>query len=298
LTESAIEPARLLRQKLLPATAEDRYFDYCLEPYEPRRPWQGKLRGENLLWYALELASCRAELEPPLRALQSSLGSDLTVWGVKWDGDELFFEIYLYDPQKEDPAATVAGFSATLAPWLTVEPRPSETIPYKMVSFDLSKRIAAARSIAELNLYLTGEAVHAGRSYALSRAGAELRNTYRFFPAKLESDAVVELVKSSQFVDYSPRGKLAKVISPELFACKKICVSKKRVADAIYFSGVAVDQLRWFLRRFDYPARLQELVRAHEAAFEHLYFDVGIDYLDDPTTGALRYPKTSFYGTL
>ena len=38
----------------------DRYFDYCLQPYEPRRhddgDGAGKLRSENLFWHSLDLA--------------------------------------------------------------------------------------------------------------------------------------------------------------------------------------------------------------------------------------------------
>ena len=37
--------------------------------------------------------------------------------------------------------------------------------------------------------------------------------------------------------------RLADIIMPELFECTKICVAKKRIADAIYYSGITVDQL-------------------------------------------------------
>jgi hypothetical protein len=290
-------PVRLGRPSLLPSGPSDRYYDYCLEPYQPRRPWHGKLRGENLFWDTLDAAGLRASFREPVTALQRSLGTDQTVWGVKWDGARLFWELYFYDPQRQNPAARLDSMSATLAPWLRVLPRVPETVPYMMASFDLSEETARAGRIEELNLYLTGEREHAGRSYKVREAATELENTYRFFPAKLESDAILQLLRSSWFVDYSDPRTLSKVLIPELFACKKICVAKKRTCDAIYYSGISVDQLAWFLKRFAYPAALQSFVKEHAAALDHLYFDVGIDYRMGPS-GALVYPKSSYYGTL
>src|SRR6185369_14324161 len=97
--------ARSAHESLLPSTATDRYFDYCLEPYRPRRPWEGKLRSENLLWDSLRAGGCYEVFRAPLQAVQQSLGCDLTVWGVKWDGTRLWWELYFYDPRKEADAA-------------------------------------------------------------------------------------------------------------------------------------------------------------------------------------------------
>jgi hypothetical protein len=98
------------------------------------------------------------------------------------------------------------------------------------------------------------------------------------------------------WVDFSTT-RLADIVMPELFECTKICVAKKRFADAIYYSGITVDQLLWFFRRFDYPAAISAFVEQHRAALEHLLFDVGIDYYTGPD-GRLIYPKTSYYSTL
>ncbi len=145
---------------------------------------------------------------------------------------------------------------------------------------------------------MTGEQAHAGRSYKLGRGRMELENTYRFLEPKRNIDQLLPLVKSSLFVDFSDPRTLSKVIIPELFACKKVCVAKKRTCDGIYFSGITVEQLRWFLERFAYPEPLVRFVKNNVARFEHLYFDVGLDYRTDPGSGEIVYPKTSYYGTL
>src|SRR5262245_45975856 len=115
-----LEPTLETELRILPAQAQDRYFDYCLEPYRPRRPWQDKYRSENLFWHSLAVGEMLNAFEKPVRAIQSSLGADLTVWGTKWDGQNLFWELYFYDPKKEAPEATLDALTRTLAPWLRV----------------------------------------------------------------------------------------------------------------------------------------------------------------------------------
>jgi hypothetical protein len=297
VARSLLAPPTLGGLTLLESGPDDRYFDYCLEPYRPRRPWRGMLRGENLLWHSLALGGALDPLRAPLLALQGSLGPDMTVWGIKWDGARLFWEMYIYDSLKEEPAATVSSLAATLAPWLRFVPSVPESVPYVMVSFDLDPAIAARGTVDELNLYLTGEQGQAGRVYKVRGGEAELENTYRFLPPKTEITQILPLIKASLFVDFSDPARLSRILIPELFACRKICVAKKRRCDAIYFSGVPAGQLLFFLRRFQYPAPLVEFLAHHQDRFEHLLFDIGLDYRQGPDGGIL-YPKTSFYGTL
>jgi hypothetical protein len=283
---------------LLESGPDDRYFDYCLEPYRPRRPWRGKLRSENLLWLSLEVAGAVDALRPPLLALRDSIGRDMTIWGVKWDGERLFWEIYVYDPQREEPRARVESVAEVLRPWVRLVPEVSAAVPYAMFSFDLDLETMARGTIPALNAYLTGEQGHAGRSYVVTADGIELDNTYRFMDPKREIEQLLPLVKASIFVDYGEPSRLSKVLMPELFACRKCCVAKKRRNDGIYFSGIAVEQLAFFLRRFEYPERIRDFVSRHEQRLDHLSFDVGIDYRTAADGASLAYPKTSFYGSL
>ena len=283
-------------EPLLRSTPTDRYFDYCLQPYRPRRDTRKKLRAENLLWTALEIAGLREAARPALEALRASLGRDMVVWGTKFDGQRLFFELYIYDPQKQCPAATVSGIRRALAPTLTLTPEVHAAVPYIMVSFDLNQEVFNSRRVPELNLYLTGTDAHAGRSYLVSARGTELMNTYRFLAPKPDINTVLGLVKSSAFIDYESPRTLGQVLIPQLFACKRICVAKKRTRDGVYYSGIAAEELLWFLRRFGYPAALSDFLARHLDEFDHLYFDVGLD-LEQLPDGTIEYPKTSFYGT-
>lgn len=297
LSPGPVPPPREDEFVLVPAGPGDRFFDYCLEPYQPRHSHHGRLRAETLLWHSLQHTGALERFDEPLRAIQSSVGPDLTVWGVKFDGARLWWELYFYDPQKESAEATASSLTRVLAPWIPIVPSVRETIPYQMVSFDLRPESIPGGRIEELNLYLTGSRDHAGRSYSIGPKGLEHQNFYRFLPPKEEIDEVLGLLKSSAFVDYSDPAVLSKVLIPQLFPCKKICVAKKRFCDAVYFSGVDVGRLLWFMKHFAYPAPLVAFLERHREAFDHLWFDVGIDYRQKPD-GRIEFLKTSYYGTL
>ena len=291
------------RELLIPSTAGDRFFDYCLEIYEPLADPAGRLRGESLLWHSLEVAGFPPEADALLHSLRRAAGRDMTVFGIKWfdprtagatvytdpSAYALSYELYYYDPQREDEQITIAGE-------LEILPTVPDAVRYFMYSFDFDARTVQTRAVDELNVYLQFYEGQGGHSYAVRRDGLELRNTYRFHRPKLEIDAILHQVQRSLHVDFT-RARLAEIVMPELFECHKICVAKKRFADAIYYSGITVDQLLWFFRRFAYPAPIVAFVEDHREGFEHLLFDVGIDYLAGPD-GRLIYPKTSYYSTL
>lgn len=305
MSSDVVSPSALLRAKsrtlpsgtpLLRTTSSDRYFDYCLEPYSPRRPPEGKLRSENLLWHALECAGLREKVEPLLRDLQAQLGLDMVVWGVKFDGDALFFELYIYDPQKEDPAARYVGLQEIFAPHFPLRPEVPSSLDAMMVSVDLDAATVARGEIEEVNLYLTGSTRHEGRSYIARGASRELANLYRFLDPKREIDILLPLLKASAFLDFAPRAALAQVLIPELFACKRVCIGQKRERDGVYFSGIDVDQLLFALRRFAWPSAIVDFVQSNAGELDHLYFDVGVDFVQE---GEVITPfKSSFYGTI
>lgn len=290
------DAASTARTLLIPSTPEDRFFDYCLEIYEPRCDPAGKLRGESLLWHSLEVAGLPPTHDEVFHALREAAGRDMSVFGVKWFEGRLSWEMYFYDPQREDTQITAAALRDSLAGTLDLRPRVPDTTHYFMYSFDLDHALLDARTVPELNIYLQFHEGQGGYSYAVREDSCELRNTYRFHRPKQEIDAILHQVQRSMWVDFS-RARLADIVLPELFECQKICVAKKRLADAIYYSGITVDQLLWFLRRFEYPAQIIDFVEAQREGLEHLLFDVGIDYQTGPD-GELIYPKTSYYSTL
>lgn len=288
--------ASLSRPGLVRSGPSDRYFDYCLQPYTPRGDPRGKLRGECLLWRSLAAAGLPESLDRPFHAVRRQAGRDMTVFGTKYCAGVLSWELYFYDPLREDPRVSAAGLRAGLADELELVPEVPDALRYFMVSFDLDAGSLARRRVDELNVYFPLYELQGGVSYAFSDGRRELRNTYRFLHPRLEIAELVDQIGRGAHVDAAPTG-LADVLFPELLDCAKICVARKRFADAIYYSGITVDQLLWFFERFEYPAALVGFVREHRDGLDHLLFDVGIDY-HGGADGRLVYPKTGYYSTL
>jgi hypothetical protein len=281
---------------LVRTTDEDRYFDYCLQPYDPLRDPRGKLRSEVLLWNSLDTAAAPPSLDDALRAVQQTAGRDMTVIGVKHHQGRLWWELYFYDRLKEDAAVFAASIIDATEPWFRFTAQPRETIPYFMFSFDVYPDTAEDGTIDVVNLYLPYYEGQGGRSYKLSAERFEMDNVYRFLHPKLEIQHILHEIRQSVFVDYS-RVSLSRVLLPELIDCNRICVAKKRFADAVYYSGIDVGQLLYFLRLLDYPAPITSFVEAHRSELDHLRFDVGIDYTMQPD-GSVVMTKSSYYCTL
>jgi hypothetical protein len=292
------EPAHSIpaSRPLVRTTDEDRFFDYCLQPYDPLRDPRGKLRSESLLWNSLDVAGAPPSLDEALRAVQRTAGLDNTVVGIKHHAGRLWWELYFYDRLKEDPAVRATSITETVEPWFTVAPRPRETVPYFMFSFDLHPDTAEGGTVDVVNLYLPYYEGQGGRSYKLSVERLEMDNFYRFLHPKLEIRHILHEIRQSVFVDHS-RVSLSRVLWPELIDCNRICVAKKRFADAVYYSGIDVGQLLFFLRAMSYPAEILGFVEAHRSELDHLRFDVGIDYTMRPD-GSIVMTKSSYYCTL
>jgi hypothetical protein len=292
------QPARTIStpRPLVHATDEDRFFDYCLQPYDPLRNPRGKLRSESLLWNSFDVAGAAPSLDEALRAIQTTAGRDMTVFGVKHCEGRIWWELYFYDRLKEDDAVRAASILDAVTPWFRVVQRPRETVPYFMFSFDVHPDTADGGTVDVVNLYLPYYEVQGGRSYKLSAGRLEMDNVYRFLHPKTEIRQILHDIRQSVFVDYT-RVKLSAVLLPELIDCNRICVAKKRFADAVYYSGVDVGQLLYFLRLLEYPPAIREFVEANRAQLDHLRFDVGIDYTMRPD-GSVVMTKSSYYGTL
>jgi hypothetical protein len=281
---------------LLLAGPSDRYFDYCLQPYSPRRSPEGKLRGENLFWHSLDLAGAPPALDEAVRAIQRAAGRDLTVFGVKHAAGRLWWELYFYEADQGVGALRPAQLAAAVAPWFTVEARLLDRAPFFMWSCDLHPDTPARGRVDTLNYYLPYHRVQGGRSYQATADRVELENVYRFYHPKREIHDLLHDLRASVFVDWSVVP-LQRVLLPELLACNRVCVAKKRHADALYYSGIDVDQLLFFLRRLAWPRATVELVERQRGALDHLRFDVGIDFHMD-AGGRLVTDKSSCYGTL
>jgi hypothetical protein len=276
----------------------DRYADYCLWDYPPLTRPEGKLRSSNLLWQAIETAGGGPNLIAACEALRTGLGSGQTVFGVKKMAGRLSFEFYFYDYGRVERRVSISRVLSILSPWVRCPVTPLEGRPYFMFSIDLDEEIASGRrSLETINVYIgnPGSSVSSGICYEHTTAGLRLANFYFFFDAKKEREAIAGKIGCSAHHDL--RGfSASSILRRDLIDCAVIVVANKKFGDGIYFSRIAVDPLIGFLRQEIFPDELLGFVQGHRNDFDHLLYDVGLDYTVE--AGRVTITKSAFYGLL
>lgn len=281
----------------LEITAEnDPYFSYCLWPYRPVAASAGKFRQANLLFQTFDMMRADERMFELVRLIRQAVGLGHTVWGAKFCGGTLSWEYYFYDYRRCARVRSIPLVLDAMRPLVRCELTSNENLPYFMFSLDIgSELVAGARSLDEIHLYIgnVGSAVSSGISYSFTAAGQRLENFYFFFDPKKHLADIKNKVAMSAFLD-SERVKPDDVIWPQLLDCNTVCVANKQRNDCIYFAGVRVDALLWFLERMRYPEPIVAFVREHRAQLDHLLYDVGIDYrMED---GRIVVLKSAYYG--
>lgn len=283
---------------LINSAPDDQYYNYCWWPYRPVSPTAGKLRPVSLLGRAFDIMDVADTGTHLVAGTQSALGLFRTVWGMKWNGQELSWEFYLYDYERRERTVSASRLfdgsddQLRLANGLEV----NESIPYFMFSFNRTAAdLQSAAPVDTLNIYIgnPGSHVSSGISYRLNNEGMRLDNFYFFFNAAKDREEIYGKVNCSVHVDME-RTDTDTIVWPELLDCETICLANKQLHDTVYFSGINVGQLLFFLRRLEYPAELTDYVSSQRAKLDHLLFDVGFDYTTND--GQVQIGKSGLYG--
>lgn len=274
----------------------DRFFDFCLWEYTPPAPPRGKFSAATLLFDSFEAAGIDDGAFDLVRSIREGIGHRQTVWGVKTDGSDLFWEFYFYDYRRKDREISITRLRDVLADRVSCRVEPNENLHYFMFSFDVDNELAAGRRpLDEIHLYIgnPGSAVSAGICYSLTPENTALENFYFFFDANKDREDIVAKTVCSAHVDFT-RTSIDRILWPEMKGCAVVVVANKQANDAVYFSRVTIDQLLLFLKRLDYPDRIIAFAEANRAKLDHLLFDVGFDYRTED--GELVILKSAYYG--
>jgi hypothetical protein len=288
--EAANEPAaRAVFERWQPG---DRALDYCLLPYDPVAPVEGKLRSVAVLAETFALMGVEDEGLALVAQMRARLGHGRTVWGVKYDRarETLSWEFYFYDVGRRFGDLSPEGMTALFAPAVAVEPVAPRELPWHMLSVEFTPAHLRGAATTTVRAYLEKVSL----SYELRGATLTLENRYSFHDPRAEIDAILFDLRHSVHWDRASVS-LAALIPPELLRCRHICVANKRLADGMYFSRITVDQLLWFLKRFEVSPRVRAFVEARRASLDHLLWDVGFDFRSE--NGALQVTKSGFYGS-
>lgn len=286
-----------MRQPVVEYTAaDDKYFNYCWWPYNPIGSTEGKLRPSSLLFHAFHLAQIDQRAYELVERIRTNIGMFRTVWGTKQIAGEMQWEFYFYDYQRRDRDVSITRVLDLIRPLISCDLEPDERIPYFMFSMDIDEQLLAGRrNLDDLQIYIgnPGSTVSSGIAYEQRGDQLSLKNLYCFFDAKRQLRQVAEKIQCSAHLGRQSVA-LDQILYPQLRTCHTICVANKKDCDTIYFSGVDVSQLSFFLEKFDYPEATREWVTQHRSQLDHLLFDVGFDYHADQQ--GLHVVKSGYYG--
>lgn len=278
------------------ASPDERLMNYCLREYEPKATSAGKFKSSNLLFQTFVDSPLNERLFRLVQLIRSAFGESNTVWGAKWDGNRLRWEFYFYDYRRRQRQRSISLFIKAISSLAGCSIAINENLHYFMFSIDIDNQLLAGyKSLNEIHMYM-GNVLSKGGSgicYSLTEEGKRLENFYFFLDAKKEIDAIIAKICFSALVDLEKKD-VATILWPELAQCNTICIANKQQNDCIYFSGITVNQLLFFLNRLNYPSEIISYIDVNKAHLDYLLYDVGFDYRMDGNK--LVIGKSGYYG--
>ena len=277
---------------------DDPYLNYCLWPYEPLAQTEDKLRSVCLLLETFAYMDILQQGTDRIQSIQDYFGSFKTVWGVKQTETGLSWEYYFYDYARRERLISATdvlrcfGDQIKTLPTIVVD----ELIPYFMCSVESDLSALIENRVPEaINIYIgnPGSQVSSGLSYVITDDSKTYGSLYSFFNAKTQVADIRAKINCSVFSQLNEK-LFGNILIPALVDCTTICIANKGKCDTIYFSEINVQQLLYFLRRFDFPLELHRTISELAPRLDHLRFDVGFDFVVEDAT--LVILKTGFYG--
>ncbi len=277
-------------------TRQDLFFDFCLWDYKPIVPYENKFRSVNLLFQSFDMLGVNERIFNLVQSIREGIGVSRTVWGVKQLGNDIAWEFYFYDYKRRERERSITKLLDIISPLVSCDIRANEDHHYFMFSIDIDNDlISGKKDLEEIHMYIgnPGSTVSSGICYSLTSRGTRLENFYFFFDAIRELKDIKAKIACSAYVDLTQIS-IDQIFWPELRNCKVIVVANKQKNDSVYFSGINVDQLIFFLKRMDYPAELISFVEENRSNLDHLQYDVGVDYRMEGKNLVLL--KSGYYG--
>lgn len=274
----------------------DPHFDFCMWPFDPVTDVAGKLRSATLLFQSFAAEGVEESALPFVQALRRGIGPFRSVWGVKRFGDRTSWEFYFYDYRRRERDLSAKRVLQAVSPMVNCALEVNEKLAYFMFSIDIDGDLLdGSGNLDEIHLYIgnPGSRVSSGICYSLTRWSMRLENFYFFFDTRKETEDILAKAVCSAHFDASSAG-IEEILWPEMRDCRVTVVANKQESDAVYFSGIRVEQLLFFLNKMRYPPATISFVEENRRRLDHLLYDVGFDYRME--NGRVVVPKSAYYG--
>lgn len=271
------------------------FFDYCHEPYVPVKDIRNHWLSADLWNHCLEQEEMQPFLMDITSTIQDAIGTNNTVWGIKFKQRSFSYELYFYNVHKRDPRITVSHIFKALRTHfkITLKEQLIEKLPYFMFSIDLDRRTWIAKKIFSINIYLTGRMhISQGISMRIDSDGGRFENFYDFYSPANEREALLHRLRHCG----APQSAHPTMLwDPYWRHCHKVCIANKKSGPGIYFSRVSLRLLIQFLEYFNYPSHVISLIKIKKRFLDHMLYDIAFDCCGQGAK--LAYNKSSFYGT-
>ena len=273
--------------------------DFSYSQYNPTNLKPTRFHSGTMLRHLLRQAGCLDAIAPVLASLRGHLGEDETIWGVKWmSGEIVSFEFYISNRDEPAPVRlrSFVALKAALYPWLEDFLPPWERCPYTMVSFEVGSEGAKHQRAENVHIYLSSHMRVVGPdgySYELERDAYRLRNHYRHYTLN-DLDELRGRILLSPHLPMETD--VETVLPPHRYGCRSVSYAAKQTSDGVYFRRLPISNAIQFAETFGLDA-IKGVLREHELEFEHLCWDVGLDFGRTPTEqhhGLIR--KLAIYG--
>jgi len=272
---------------------EKKCFDFFLEDYDCLKSSKGMLKSKNLLFHSFEIAGCSKKFYDLINKLEEKVGFNNTVWGLKQKNNDLFWELYFYNHRKTKLCSSISCVLNSVKSLFSNNIVFNENLPYFMFSMDISSSNFRMKKIDRIYVYCAANKHSEAVSYSVEANRLHLENHYNLYYPDTQIEQMRNVVEHSIFVD-KRKIDMQKILIPELLKCKKVCMARKQFCDAIYYSGITIDQLIFFLKRFKYPSSIVFFIEQKKHLLDYMLYDVGIDYrMQDKK---LCFSKTGYYG--
>lgn len=278
-------------------------IDFIMNVFPMAADPTGRPTSLDLLQAALPVGgSDRRAWDRIVDSMRSELGLERTVWGIKFDGTSLLWELYFCEhPRPPTPDVhgyfddIARGFSrvgAWSAPW-------GLPLTAKMVSFEFTidegGRIDGPDSV---DVYQKSEPrENVWLSYRLTTRDRSLRNSYQTHDLPTDQDGLIAWFRESRFAtpDF-PDGGADYWLDyiGGLDSCIGSWCARKPECDGIYLRRTHPRDLERFLADHGYPPHLREWVGRHVDQLDHLRFELSFNYTVHD--GVVNIDKTGFYG--
>jgi len=276
-------------------TEQDVYYDFCLWEYKPVASPTNKFRSVNLLYNSFDAAGAQKRIFRLVQAIREGIGISNTVWGTKLIGDALRWEFYFYDYKRIERVRSITRLLNIIRPFTDCKIEINENLDYFMFSIDITHDlVSGTKKLEEIHMYIgnPGSSVSSGICYSLKKSRTRLENFYFFFDARKHREDIVNKIYCSAHVD--SRIEIEQLLWPELRSCKIIVVANKQGNDAVYFSGINIEQLIYFLKKMNYPEKLIHFAEENKTNLDHMLYDAGYDYRSEGNR--LVILKSGYYG--